>query len=299
MLNAPNVQEWIAAIGWIYLAFAAIAIAVALWLPEKWWLKTAAAAVVLAGFAYAPVTTYFEIKEQAAAARAKRDAAVALFNERCKSAGEKIYKTAENVEGILILKIPLGDGKYDDPNWPEAALTGESSGDEYLNNFLFIEYWHPKNTYQRGERGEIIDPDPVRDGKSLKGYKFVEMFDEAGGKHYRYSLNPNFYGVRGEKRLIKTISNGPVPRYGVTFESIADPEGRKSWIAGAVIKIIDTNTKEVVAEQTRYLFDPGLGSTGGQRSPWGWAGTYGQRCGFEKPKVRYFVDQVAKQREGE
>ena len=31
--------------------------------------------------------------------------AEAMFQERCKTAGEKIYRTAEKVEGVLLMKI--------------------------------------------------------------------------------------------------------------------------------------------------------------------------------------------------
>src|SRR5687768_6779821 len=40
--------------------------------------------------------------------------AQAMFAERCKSAGEKIHKTVENVEGVYLLKIRPSSINYGD-----------------------------------------------------------------------------------------------------------------------------------------------------------------------------------------
>lgn len=41
----------------------------------------------------------------AAKTRVRAQKAQAMFQERCKTAGEKIYRTAEDVEGILLMKL--------------------------------------------------------------------------------------------------------------------------------------------------------------------------------------------------
>ena len=49
----------------------------------------------------------------------------AIFEERCKSAGEKIYQTVENVEGITLLNIPEDSpqSSYNDPMWENAVFS--------------------------------------------------------------------------------------------------------------------------------------------------------------------------------
>jgi len=38
--------------------------------------------------------------------QARYDKAKAIFDERCKTAGEKIYHTVEDIEGITLLNVP-------------------------------------------------------------------------------------------------------------------------------------------------------------------------------------------------
>jgi hypothetical protein len=47
-----------------------------------------------------PVRTVLQVH----AARARLDESMSLFKERCKSAGEKITRTVDNVEGVVWMK---------------------------------------------------------------------------------------------------------------------------------------------------------------------------------------------------
>lgn len=63
----------------------------------------------------------------------------ALYEEKCKTvAGEKIYRTVPDVEGIVLLKVrpQAGDREWADPMWPGAAFALESRADEYITTFL-------------------------------------------------------------------------------------------------------------------------------------------------------------------
>ena len=61
-----------------------------------------------------------------------------IFDERCKTAGEKIYHTAENVEGITLLNLIPESSYLDyfDPMWEAAALEKGPSGMKYLEEYL-------------------------------------------------------------------------------------------------------------------------------------------------------------------
>ena len=167
--------------------------------------------------------------------------AEAVFNEQCKTAGEKIYRTVDNVEGIMLLKVPPKstvsvDTKTRDPMWDNAALQ-VSEGKEFIGDFLGL----------------------------------------YGGKYYNYVdvLQPNQSDIiryTGHHSPLKQSLNPRHPaRYAVTFENNVDPKLRRHWVAGATIRIIDRQTDEVIAEKTTYAFEKGLGGTGGARMPWKFA----------------------------
>jgi len=66
--------------------------------------------------------------------------AKALFDELCATAKENIYKTVDNVDGVLLLNIRKG--KIEDnrnPHWPDAAYgrdTVSVTGEAYIRTFL-------------------------------------------------------------------------------------------------------------------------------------------------------------------
>jgi hypothetical protein len=199
--------------------------------------------------------------------------AKAMFDERCKTAGEKIYRTVENVDGIYLLKIRTttnhGDQfRLDDP------YGHDSTDDEYLKNFI------------RGYYHQRYPPSP---GALRIGYSYVEAISAKDGLRYRYTggkratgrRDPNSPTVKVELArdpnadlniygfvLDRALATGKPPRYGVTFDDISTREEREHWIAGSSLKIIDLETNEVIAERIGYMVDWAQGSGAGGRSPW-------------------------------
>ena len=165
----------------------------------------------------------------------------AVFNEQCKTAGEKIYRTVDNVEGIMLLKVVPGDYKtrnsnYYDPMWDNAALQ-TSEGVNFIARFLGF--------FSDGE------------------YRYVDVLQPNHSDIIRYS---------GKDFPLNQALNPRHPaRYAVTFENNVDPKLRRHWVAGATIRIIDRQTDEVIAEKITYAFEKGLGGTGGARMPWAFA----------------------------
>ena len=164
--------------------------------------------------------------------------AEAVFNEQCKTAGEKIYRTVDNVEGIMLLKVIPDDNvardtQTRDPMWADAALNA-GAGEGFISNFL-----NPMNK---------------------KGYAYVDVLQPDQSNIIRYT---------SESRPFTQLRNPKHPaRYAVTFEHDINPELRRHWVAGATIRVIDRKTNEVIAEKTTYAFEKGLGGTGGARMPW-------------------------------
>lgn len=234
--------------------------------------------------------------------------AEALFKERCQTAGEKIHHTADNVEGIFLMKLRLTSNyakqfEMDDP------YGHDSTGDEYLNSFLV----------GRNQNGFLTR----KEDAARQGYRYVEAQDPQDGKRYRYTgsmkvvgkKDATAYNVQVELKrnpnydlniyafvLDKTPATGPQQRYGVTYDDISTREERDYWIAGSSLKVIDLKTHEVMAERIGYMLDRGQGSTAGGRSPWLLAARYacpefpmdGNRQADQVGQTRNFVEKVLK-----
>jgi hypothetical protein len=200
--------------------------------------------------------------------------AKALFEERCKTAGVVIKHTVKEVDGIELKKIrrdtPWGGKEYFDPMWEDAALAGTNQGDEFIKDFLLSEVRlasHPENRFplRRPERKAQPGELPMR-----PGYRFVEYVDPADGLRYRYRLpfiSGSFENSR-EGALARERSTTAPLRYAFTYEGLVDPADRALWIAGVRLKAIDQKSGEVLAEMTRYVFDPGFGVSTTDRWPW-------------------------------
>ena len=190
--------------------------------------------------------------------------AEAVFNEQCKTAGEKIYRTVDNVEGIMLLKVVPGDYKtrnsnYYDPMWDNATLQ-TSEGKEFIAEFL-------------GFYGS-------------KRYRYVDVLQPNHSDIIRYS---------GKDFPLNQALNPRHPaRYAVTFENNVDPKLRRHWVAGATIWIIDRKTDEVIAEKTIYAFEKGLGGTGGARTPWLAADRCANQEFSDRHPITSFLTKVVK-----
>ena len=207
--------------------------------------------------------------------------AEAMFLERCKTAGEKIYRTAENVEGVLLMKIRPGITNYGDQFRLDDPYGHDSTEDEYIKSFL----------YGRNSNGYLAQPDRA----TRLGYRYVEAIDTADGNRYRYTgsiksvgkkyfnapniqaelnRNPNFDLNNYAFVLEKVPVSGPLPHYGVTYDEISTREEREYWIAGSTLKVIELGTNEIIAERIGYMMDRGQGNNSGGRSPWLLAASY-------------------------
>jgi len=163
-----------------------------------------------------------------------------IFNARCATAGEKIYKTADNVEGILLLNVR--GPEEDDKNlyWPDAALPREGTKDHYIRKFI-----KKDRTYILGSK------DPVYKYNFL----YVDIKEEEGFMRYRLDEN------NGSEFNIEP-SPPELARYAVSFINHENTEDRKIGIAGATITIEDTLTGEKMAEMVSYALLPRFILTG-------------------------------------
>jgi hypothetical protein len=187
--------------------------------------------------------------------------AQALFEERCRTAGERIYRTVEGVEGIRLLNVRPADAASNRANrmWPGAALPDENGGDWYLISFLG---WEQR---QNGRHGPVnVVP------TEYPGYRYIDLKGN-DGSYVRYELIEVQHPTGKQWKLGPGSPVNQPSRYAVDFENLIDPKDRDNWIAGVRLKVLDTATGQLLAERLSFSFDPGLGSTEGHRAPWGFA----------------------------
>ncbi|MCG6504430.1 hypothetical protein [Kingella pumchi] len=191
--------------------------------------------------------------EKEAEWRKRYEPAKARFDQLCQNAGEKIYRTADNVEGILLLKVRGDDEKYQsnrynplkDQMWEDAAVASEFEREEYVASFL--PYF------------------------SRAHYDYVDVLQK-DGSIIRYSGDWHM----SDKPFNQETNPAHPARYAVTYENDVSWENRKHWIAGTTIKIIDTQTNTLMAEKTMYVFVPELGYSKFEQNPNPWG--RGERC---------------------
>jgi len=213
-----------------------------------------------------------ENAEKVAEWRKRYDPAKARFDQLCQNAGEKIYRTADNVDGILLLKVRGDDEKYQsnrynprkDQMWEDAAVESEFDREAYVEEFFL---WATSG---------------------LPRYAYIDVIQK-DGSIIRYSTR------REDRNWVMDQQPTPHPRarYAVTYENDISWENRKHWIAGTTIKIIDTQTNELMAEKTMYAFVPELGYSKFEQNPNPWG--RGMRCPDEnsyEQKTVIFVSKV-------
>jgi hypothetical protein len=191
----------------------------------------------------------------------------ALFDERCRTSGEKILKTVSDVDGIFLLRPrPAGlnlSNQYelDDP------YASDFRGSAYIVSFLMGR-----------------NPDGSFTEKNTNGaFRFVETADPQTGGVLRWTpvLTPRASRDAIDISLKKEIAAKRRSKYGVTWSDLSTREDRDHWIAGSSLRIVDLETNNTIAERIGYMFDAGLGDQTGGRSPWAYA-TYNACPAFDR-----------------
>lgn len=277
MLKMIGLDWVLPTIGYLYLLLMLAAICIALW-RGKTRLRKFIWALGLFALFMAPVAPEI-YRSNAYAQRVTQ--ANKLFEERCKTTGERIYRTVEEVDGVLLTKIRATSSisQMSDRDWADAALPLEGRGDDYIRTFLYWEH-HEDKRMTRGYLNE--QPSGIR------GYKFVDAAD-ASGVLFRYRL-----AKPGSPSLLRERLQGTPARYAVSFENSVNVEERKKWIAGTRVRIVDTATQKLLAEKTWFAIEPGQGNTDGFRTPWSFAKTCPEVRGWAAAPTRFFADQILK-----
>lgn len=248
-------------IGWLYWLLALGLLVLAIRRPKTLVRKVVWSLLVVLVFGLMPG---MQLREDYIATKKLR-AATAHFEMRCKSAGEKITRTVENVDGVVWMKWrdkqpnKTDQFKLDDP------YGHECSADGCITTLLRIT--------------EGVELDREKKQHRRYGYRFVESTDPADGKLYRYSLRLYRTQERDKRYGPEDLSTELVPqaidrrsaRYGVSWDDISTREDREHWIAGGSLKVIDLQSNEVIAERLGFMLDRGQGNWRNGPTPWSMA----------------------------
>ncbi len=186
------------------------------------------------------------------AAEKRYNEAKAVFDEQCKKAGEKIYRTVDNVDGIMLLKVWRENDDSDgygyhrwvnDQMWEYAAVYPGSGGKFFIGIFL-----SKGDIYKKNKNSKMF--------KDFIGYQYVDVPNGEQFTHYTGEFNGQYWiDDQNNEEIISKSS----ARYAVTFETDVSPELRKYWVAGVTFKIIDLQNNELLAEKTVFNFSQTLG----------------------------------------
>lgn len=194
--------------------------------------------------------------------------AARIFNQYCVKAGEKIYRTVENVESVFIMRRRAEKINFNDQFLLNDPYGSDLLGDGYLHSFL--------RQYHASKRKAPPAKDIAISRPRATGYNFIEAVDAKDGRRYRYTgqieepWQTDKHFLKGYLRFSMKVVPGSAnpPRYGVTYDDISTQSDRALWIAGSSLRVIDLETGEVMAERVGYMYDPAQGSTVGGREPW-------------------------------
>ncbi len=261
--------------------------------PGKAWRNNIIATVVVLGgvlaWIFIPSADERRLNREAEIRRQNRLKSRAVFEELCKTAGEKIHRTADNVEGVTLLKVWDRESIHkEDKLWKYAGLPEQYGKDSYIEGFL---KWRVKIITEGNEKYDdvLFSPEDQNHPYILQGrYSYVDV-KQKNGTFLRYTLGDN---LNQNYRMISNFTKSPT-RYAVTFDNPIVPEEREHWIAHTRATVIDLQDNTVMATKDWYSFESQQGY--GSYTMWATAATCPDpdRSSTAYP-IRLFIGDVLK-----
>lgn len=245
------------------------------------------ASVVIGGLALLAALPAREFAARRAVADAlarETSAGEALFAARCQSAGARRSYPVGGVEGVRLddLRGEVAPNAHADRDWPDAGIPGDAGGTAYVRAFLDVEI-----NDRRDHPGWSLGIDASR--VTLKGYDYVDV-RQPDGSYLRHRLATD-----------KTLLTAPIPtdeaaQYAVSYLPHGHAGDRMHWVAGALVRVTDTRSGQVLGELEAYAYQPPPRRAGSELSQRSWHGArtcpaYDDVPGF---MVRMFTEQVLK-----
>ena len=166
------------------------------------------------------------------------------FDHLCKTeAGEFIYKTVENVEGLYMMRP-----RKEATDWDLEHLYaledpyGHTNGETNDFEFLFVE----PNRYQFVEMPLTMERKPSW-GKQFLDPSYAQVPDVTA-KFMRYIGHDS----KSPKTMVKGYASALNSRYGFTWRGISRPHDRELGIAGGELIVLNLETREVLGIRRGY-----------------------------------------------
>ena len=270
---------------------------------------------LLAAFAWAYIASsddrarQREMQAKAEARQKEYLASKAIFEERCKSAGEKIYQTVENVEGITFLTVPKESpqGARNDPMWEGAVFSLGEAEEEYVKEFLYWEIRYDNNSMIDLKS---VDPRPSASEtqirlwghptnmseheRAYRGYRYTDV-QQKDKRFLRYRFPDDKDRKDIDTLLIQAIEHPS--RYALEYKPIVDLEDRKHWVAGVTVNIYDLQTNTLMATKTWYALNP---TQGHAYQTWEWSRSEHCPAGeADITYIRHFLKRVIQPKQGD
>ena len=195
--------------------------------PGKAWRNKIIATVVVLGgvlaWIFIPSADERRLHREAEIRRQNRLKSRAVFEDLCKTAGEKIYRTADNVEGVTLLKVWDGESAHSEEKlWKYAWLPGQYDNEDYVKGFLEWEAEIIPTGYPH-YNDMLLVPEEEQRPYVLRGrYSYVDV-KQKDGTFLRYQLGENY---KKDYKMISMPISTP-SRYAVTFDNPIVPEERE------------------------------------------------------------------------
>ena len=177
------------------------------------------------------------------------------FEHLCKTeAGEFIYKTVENVEGLYMMRPRKEATDYELEHLyaledPYGYTYGEATGIE----FLFV-----KPTRYEFLEMSLSNARQLRWGKQSLNPSY-DATPVTGSKYERYSG----YDARKTKTMSKEFDERLKSQFGFTWRGIQRPHDRELGIAGGELIVLDLQTNEVLGVRRGYIRSGGMNNLTG------------------------------------
>jgi hypothetical protein len=172
------------------------------------------------------------------------------FDHLCKTeAGEFIYKTVENVEGLYVMRPRSEATDYELENLyaledPYGYTYGEATGIEFLfvrpTRYSFIEI-------------PFSSDRPVRWTKQSLDRSYSDVAPPAT----RFERYARFDG-RKRETMKREFDVKLRARFGVTWRGVTRPHDRELGIAGGELIVLDLHTNEVLGVRRGYIRSVGM-----------------------------------------
>ena len=305
MITAEDISRWAFLSYWGAMFFILIVIwLVILWKIKsghRWWIGGLATVLVVSSFSLPIFKSIQKDKQKVVVKNEKYLAAKALFDERCKDAGYKIYKTVEDVEGITLLNVWPREKRKEDQMWEYAGLPKAFGGDSYIQGFLLWREWDNRvndfnyhgNGFSSSKRTIPYNADEMARYKRFNSYQYVDVWHVSDWQNQGY-LRYQFKDLYDLDEITTTAIKKP-SRYTVEFENPIIPEDRKIWMATTKAFVKDQQTGELLGEATWHSLHGGQGikkySTTGI---WDRATVCPSIANSQDGPIQYFVLKVLK-----